>query len=281
VSYGLHIRAILGKCLLPEIWPNVVETEGRFNVNNQTRLGVGAFVSLLLPAAAVYTWRGTWWPLVLFVGWTVAAAALYVHADRRKFREQNIRMLEHARQSAIRTLSHHRHDWMNDLQILYGYLRLKKPDKAVEIVDRIRERMENDSKISGLGSAELSTFLLSFRTLCDHVRLDFKVAEGLQLDRMPFDVEKLSGVLIGIINAVRYRAVSPASGENLLHITLFQNNGALCLELVFEGELAAGSSLAEDLEKLVAGLGQLTEEEQRGIREGPSRKVLVTFALTA
>jgi stage 0 sporulation protein B (sporulation initiation phosphotransferase) len=250
-------------------------------VNNQTRLGVGAFISLLLPAAAVYIWRETWWPLALFAGWTVASAALYVQADRRNIRGQNARMLEHARQSAIRTLSHHRHDWMNDLQILYGYLRLKKPDKAVEIVDRIRERMENDSKISALGSAELSIYLLSFRTLCDHVRLDFKVADGLQLDRMPFQMEKLTAVLIGIINSVRYRAVSPASGENLLHVTLFPNQGTLCLELVYDGELAAGNSLADDMEKLVDGLGQLKEDELGGIREGPSRRLLVTFPLTA
>jgi stage 0 sporulation protein B (sporulation initiation phosphotransferase) len=206
----------------------------------------------------------------------MVALAVVRGLDRR-----HSRMLEHARQSAIHTLSHHRHDWMNDLQILYGYLRLKKPDKAVEIVDRIRERMENDSRISQLGSAELSTFLLSFRTMCDNMRLEFKVTDGLHLDRLPVDMDKLTGVLIAIINAVRYRAVTPVTGENLLRLTLFRTNEALSLELVFEGELAAGGSLAVELENLLGGWGQLTEDASEGLSQGPYRKVLVTFPMTA
>ncbi|TJY41434.1 histidine kinase [Cohnella pontilimi] len=253
-------------------------------MNNRNRSAVLGFVSLLLPAAAVYIWRTAWWPLLLFAVWTVAAAVICVLSDRRYYRGQNARMLEHARQSAIRTLSHHRHDWMNDLQIMYGYLRLKKPDKAIEIVDRIRERMENDSRISQLRNTELSTFLLSFRTICDHMRLEFKVEDGLQPDRLPVDMEKFAAILIAIVNAVRYRAVTPAAGENVLRLTLFRSEESLSLELVFEGELAAGGSLAAEVENLLGGWGQLTQEalgKSAGTPNEPCRKMVVTFPMTA
>lgn len=189
-------------------------------------------------------------------------------------------MLENARASAIRTLSHHRHDWMNDLQILYGYLRLNKPDKAAEIVDRIRERMENDSRVSGLGNTELATYLLSFRTISDQVRLDVKVAEGLSLDRLPLNSEMLSASLIGLVNAVRFRAVAPSSGENVLRMSMFRTDEALHVELVYEGQWVSGQNLAEEAESLLRGLGHLTEME--GIEAAPgssSWRMLITFPL--
>nr|WP_255570594.1 Spo0B domain-containing protein [Cohnella sp. CFH 77786] len=191
-------------------------------------------------------------------------------------------MLDHARLSAIRTLSHHRHDWMNDLQILYGYLRLNKPDKAAEIVDRIRGRMENDSRVSQLGNAELSTYLLSFRTICDHMRLDVNVGEGVSLDRLPLDSDKLASCLIGLVNAIRYRTAAPASGESLLRMSIFRTEEALHVELEYEGEWASGQSLglAGEAQSLLEGLGQFTEEEEAGA-QGKSRRLLATFPLTA
>lgn len=249
---------------------------------NGTRWGIAAIASTAIPAAAVFVWRESWWPEVLFIAWVLAAFALYTAWAKRKWTERSIRMLDHARLSAIRTLSHHRHDWMNDLQILYGYLRLNKPDKAVQIVDRIRERMENDSKVSQLGNAELSTYLLSFRTICDHIRLDVNVGEGVGLDRLPVDADKLAAGLIGLINAIRYRAAPSSAGENVLRVSFVRTEEALRVELVYEGEWSSGQSLAGEAESLLHGLGRWTEvkEDGEGARGG-ARRMLVTFPLTA
>ncbi len=205
------------------------------------------------------------------------AAAYYAVSLRRESRSRSARMLENARSSALRTLSHHRHDWMNDLQILYGYIRLNKPDKAAQIVDRIRERMENDGRVSQLGNTELSNFLLSFRTVCDHMRLDVKVAEGVSLERVTADPAKLSACLIGLINAARFRAVTPSAGENVLSLYLHATDDGLRAEFAYEGQWVSGKSLAEEAAGLLNGLGQLKETEGTEAAAGTCWRMLVLF----
>ncbi len=241
---------------------------------------MAAWTGLAIPIAAVWIWRSSWWPLVLFVVWTFGAAAFSVVMADRKWKDRSARMLEHAQLTAIRTISHHRHDWMNELQIMYGYLRLNKPDRAAEIVERIRERMDNESRISGLGHAELSMFLLSYRTTCDQMRLEVQVQEGLSLERLSIDVDKLAGSLIGLIRLFQFRAVSSSRGaENMLRLTVSRSDDALRVELEYEGEWAASQRLASEAADLLAGLGQLTEEQITAARPGEAGRLSITYPL--
>jgi len=201
--------------------------------------------------------------------------------ERRKHQEQCDRLLTHAQLSAIRTLSHHRHDWMNELQILYGYLRLNKHDKAVDVVDRIRLRMDQDSKISQIGIPELATFMLSFRTVCDTMRLDVEIQDGLSLDRLSIAAEELSKSVIGLINVIRFRAVSPLNGDNVLKLNLSQAEDTLKIVMVYEGELAAADSVSADLEKCLEGKGQLNQGDEPTDHSQHARKMVVHFPLSA
>lgn len=244
------------------------------------RWTMAAWTSLAIPIAAVWIWRSSWWPLALFVVWTFGAATLSAVMASRKWKNRSARMLDHAQLMAIRTLSHHRHDWMNELQIMYGYLRLNKPDRATEIVERIRERMDNESRISGLGHAELSMFLLSFRTTCDQMRLDVQVQEGLSLDRLPIEADKLASSLIGLIRLFQFRAAPSSRGaENVLRLKLTHSDDALRVELEYEGEWAARQRLAQEAADLLAGLGQLTEEPATPARPGEAGRLSITYPL--
>ncbi|MFD2880227.1 Spo0B domain-containing protein [Paenibacillus rhizoplanae] len=81
--------------------------------------------------------------------------------NRRQY-EEELRIQENTlQQAANRTLNHHRHDWMNDLQVLYGYIQLGKPDKSVQCVERIKERIALDSRIAKLGVPSLVFYLQS------------------------------------------------------------------------------------------------------------------------
>lgn len=82
---------------------------------------------------------------------SVGAAWLVLRSEKRR-QQAIVRNMEHA---SIRMLNHHRHDWMNELQILYGYIQLGKLDKSVACVERIKERMALESKISKLGIPSL------------------------------------------------------------------------------------------------------------------------------
>ncbi|MBB6674252.1 Spo0B domain-containing protein [Cohnella nanjingensis] len=240
---------------------------------------LGAAISLLAPAACVFAWRDQVWPLALFVLWTAAAGGAWLAAERRAERAKTERMLARAQRSAIETLSHHRHDWMNELQILYGYLRLQKLDKAVAIVDRIRERMDQDSRISRLGSAELASYVLSFRTMCDTLRLDVSVEDGVQLDKEDPLAEAFAQSVIGLINAFRFRAVASYGEQNVLALRISGGAEALRVEAAYQGELAAEDSLAQDVTKVLDGRGRWEAERDTAGVEGPgtARRFALTF----
>jgi stage 0 sporulation protein B (sporulation initiation phosphotransferase) len=246
-----------------------------------TLWGLAAVLSLIIPAAAVFVWHRSWWPPLLFVVWTGAVGGIVWALERRKHREHSARLLANAQLSAIRTLSHHRHDWMNELQILYGYLRLNKLDKAVDVVDRIRVRMDHDSKLSQIGIPELATFLLSFRAVCDTMRLEVEVQDGLQLDRLPYNAEKISRSVIGMVNVIRFRAVIPLSGDNVLRLYFHQSKSNLKLEMAYEGELAAANSVKAELEKCLEGLGQVDTGDEPAEKTQFARKMVIHFSLPA
>ncbi|SFB40440.1 Sensor_kinase_SpoOB-type, alpha-helical domain [Cohnella sp. OV330] len=241
-----------------------------------------AAATLLIPACAVVAWRDRLWPIVLFLVWAVAAALVAGIFERRAFKREMARLAERAsrdivksRQDLVGTLSHHRHDWMNELQILYGYLRMQKIDKAIAVVDRIKEEMERDSRISRLGSPELSAYLLSFRTFCDTMTLDARVDESLQASCVASaGPERVSRAAIGMINAYRVRVSAATAEENKLRIAFSEADGELRIETSYEGGWSAWSSLREDVSQSLPDGARLSASAD-GDGEGGARKLTV------
>ncbi|XID93618.1 Spo0B domain-containing protein [Paenibacillaceae bacterium WGS1546] len=240
-----------------------------------------AAASLALPIAAIGYWPGSWWPIIAFISWTLAVCVFIGLWQRRRHRTQCEKLLAHAQLSTIRTLSHHRHDWMNELQIVYGYLRLGKLDKAIAVVDRIRTRMDQESRISQLGDPELSAYLLSFRTICDTMRLEVEVEEGLQLDKLPAEGERLSRTIIALVNVIRFRAAVPFGGENVLTISLSREEEGLRVVMRYSGELAAAGSVTDELEKILDGVGQLAHGNEPAEPSQQARTMVIHFPLSA
>src|SRR5690606_37417454 len=115
-----------------------------------TSWSAAAAASLVLPAVLTAVLPDARWPALLLAAWALAAAIVHAGSMRRANRRLLARLADEHRRFWLQALSQQRHDWMNDLQILYGYLRLQKLHNAMETLDRIRERMERESRISRL-----------------------------------------------------------------------------------------------------------------------------------
>jgi hypothetical protein len=61
----------------------------------------------------------------------------------------------------IKILSHQRHDWMNHVQIIFGYLTLKKYEKIKEFLGTLSQQSNEERLISDLRYAPLAVFLLT------------------------------------------------------------------------------------------------------------------------
>ncbi|UVI28110.1 Spo0B domain-containing protein [Paenibacillus spongiae] len=196
-----------------------------------------AAASVLLPAAGVLVWRSELWLLAVFVGWVAAAAAIWIWCERQEQSNRTTRMAHAMQTAAIRTLNHHRHDWMNDLQVLYGYIRMGKTDKAVQCVEQIRERMATESKIAKLGVPSLVTYIQSFRTLTNSLLLDVDIEGELNLSELPLDGERVSNAIVDMINVYRF-AVKPGLGEAAKLIVEFDlDEKRLYVTFLFDGEI--------------------------------------------
>lgn len=171
-----------------------------------------AAASVILPAAAVLIWRSELWAVALLIAWFLLAALLWIWCERKEQAQRTARTIHALQTASIATLNHHRHDWMNDLQVLYGYIRMGKEDKMVTCVEQIRERMTTESKIAKLGIPSLVTYLQSFRTMTHAMELDVEIEGELSLAGLALDGELAGETIIEIINAYRL-AVKPGAGE--------------------------------------------------------------------
>ncbi|WP_334076010.1 MULTISPECIES: Spo0B domain-containing protein [Paenibacillus] len=151
----------------------------------------------------------------------------YVRYINKKAETERKQLLESVQRTATATLGHHRHDWMNDLQILYGYIQLGKYDKLAGCVDRIKERMVADSKISKLGVPSLVFFLHSFRELNRSVQLEVSIADDLQLGDLLTveDAEEFTEAIIETIRAYQFSGRSSWGEVLQLKLSLCREGG--------------------------------------------------------
>lgn len=91
------------------------------------------------------------------------------------------RMLDEQRQLWIEAFRHARHDWLNDLQMIMGYVQLQKYDKLKACVDMLKQRMTIESRTSSLGSAGLIEALLTVRAKARSFAFELRIEEEFRL----------------------------------------------------------------------------------------------------
>ncbi|MFD0713979.1 Spo0B domain-containing protein [Paenibacillus sp. GCM10027626] len=193
--------------------------------------------SILLPMVAVLIWRSELWLLAVLVGWLTCAAVVWIGCERKEHAYRMSKMMQSMQMTMIRTLNHHRHDWMNDLQVLYGYIRMGKTEKMVQCVEQIRDNMQCESKIAKLGIPSLITYIQSFRTVANGLQLNVRIRDEIDLSQLPIDGEKLAAGIIEIINAYRFGVKSSMGDVPKLTLEFTRFDDALQVGFLFDGEL--------------------------------------------
>ncbi|AIQ20073.1 MULTISPECIES: Spo0B domain-containing protein [Paenibacillus] len=211
-------------------------------------------LSVLLPLGLVY-WHTSLFTCLLLGIWVAGVLAFSFIYNRRHF-EEELRIQEKTlQQAANRTLNHHRHDWMNDLQVLYGYIQLGKPDKSVQCVERIKERIALDSRIAKLGIPSLVFYLQSFRTFRSNLELEVQVEEGLQLeDKLSQEKgDELTSVIMQTVRAYQYSGLVPQGDTQRLRLSFIQDGGDILISFEGEGEHSNPELLQGQIYNIVQG----------------------------
>lgn len=209
--------------------------------------------SAVLPCAAVFIWPSKVWLTALSFVWLIAAAFYWIKAERKEHTNQTTRTIQSLQTSATRTLNHHRHDWMNDLQVVYGYIRLKNMDKAVQYVEKISERMGGESSIAKLGVPSLISFIQSFRTITNSLELQVVIHGEIHLNEITAEADQIAETLIHTINAYRF-AVKPGYGDTaVLRLELSLDDEALYAAFYYQGELMNEQQWKQKIKKQLEG----------------------------
>ncbi|OUS77884.1 hypothetical protein B1748_03675 [Paenibacillus sp. MY03] len=217
----------------------------------------------IAPAAALLVWPGSRLLIIGCLIWIGAAAAYWIRSERMEHRARITATITAMQSAGVRTLNHHRHDWMNDLQVLYGYIRLGKLDKTVGCVEKIRDRMNAESAISRLGVPSLISYIQSFRTLTNSLALEVEIDNGINLQEMVQDAERVAETLIHTINVYRLSA-KPGTGEQaLLRLRLATESGMLYASFYYDGELINERQWQHKMKEQLKGasLSPISEEQ--------------------
>lgn len=100
---------------------------------------------------------------ILLVVWLTAVFVLLSKYEKKQ-RERELQESRQVQQNFFMdVLSHQRHDWMNELQLIFGYVRMGKHDRVEQIVTRVSEEMHKEGRIAKLGLPKLVFYLMTFK----------------------------------------------------------------------------------------------------------------------
>jgi stage 0 sporulation protein B (sporulation initiation phosphotransferase) len=197
-------------------------------------LSLSTMFMALAVLAALSSARALSIALVLII---LASWLLSVRAEKRQNEDRTEWLIDQQQRSFIRTLNHHRHDWLNDLQLLFGYVRLKKYDKLVDTVEKIKDKMARESMIAKLGYTPLSLFLLAFRTQPGHhFQLNVEVSGEVNLLALPFNPNLVYVAIEELVRCFQQTAKPSYHEANQLNLSLQMNEERLLIRLEYIGE---------------------------------------------
>lgn len=140
-------------------------------------------------------------------------------------------------QLLLQMMGRMRHDLLNDLQILFGYIQLKKYDNLQASMEKIRGRILQDSNLFKLGIPSLIIYLLSSRCNIKEFELDIDLEEEINLAKLPINPEWIIIIIKEMIHLFQKTVAHRAEMDfaNMLSIQFVPDDGALLLDFVFRG----------------------------------------------
>jgi stage 0 sporulation protein B (sporulation initiation phosphotransferase) len=135
----------------------------------------------------------------------------------------------------IRTIDHYRHDWMNELQVIFGYIQLNKRDKLIAYIDKITDQIRYGGLITKLGIPFLSAYFISFSASAKNMILDVRLEHEIQLARYGEQGIEVAHFIISVVKAYESAAKSGEGDANQLSINMHVWDAHLLIGFEFDG----------------------------------------------
>lgn len=134
----------------------------------------------------------------------------------------------------LKLFNHYRHDWMNDIQILFGYVKLKKYDKLLELMEKIKGKVQQESYISKLGVPSLIMALLSFQCEVKELKLMIEMDHEFSIAEHTY-APYVEGWILGLLSVYREEASLITEEQHELTLRLTLKEEALQVRAEYSG----------------------------------------------
>lgn len=147
----------------------------------------------------------------------------------------------------VHILRQYRHDWLNNIQLIKGYLELERVEKVQQIIHDLIQQARNESDLSNLKIDEVASRLLTFNWDNHPYVLTFEVLRG-ETEQEWQDYEKVITVLLEEIFTC-LDILAKQGEENELYL-IFNDLENLKLEIDFHGQVKDREKLVEKITKI-------------------------------
>lgn len=130
----------------------------------------------------------------------------------------------------LRLFNRYRHDWMNDIQIVFGYIKLKKYDKLLDLMGKINEKVRQESLVSKLGNPSLIVHLLTFQAEVKELQLTMTMDEEIRMEGEP-EAEWIRYALARF----REQALAHPEEPNALELAWHRTDAGITLSMRYAG----------------------------------------------
>lgn len=175
----------------------------------------------------------------------VATLAIFVVLHRRlrvrlKALEDELRRAD---ASSVDVLRHFRHDVLNHVQVISGWLQLGRPERAMDYIAEARRRVEEEGEVLKLGVPSLARKLLAERMRLHAAGTTFMISGTPELDQ---DLGGLDDMLLQLVRASAevVRRAAPA-GERSLRLLVDRDGDRVLFSLLSEPEVTRGALLEQ------------------------------------
>lgn len=161
--------------------------------------------------------------------------------ERRLFSQQTDQLLT--------VLNRQRHDWLNHIQVLLGYLHLGRTEQGEAHLRRIAQIAMQESMIARLNNSMLSVFFLTFNALNKELLLEVDVCSQVDLTLAALDEEQLFRLVSGILCTATDHVDQSGYEQASMQVTLMTSESGVHFRFDLAGKLQ--ESGLKELEKLV------------------------------
>lgn len=159
------------------------------------------------------------------------------------------RLITHQTEELLKVLNRQRHDWLNHVQILLGYLHLNRTEQGEAHLKRIAEMAMQESMIARLNNSLLAVFFLTFNALNKEMLLEVEVCEQVDLSGVVLDEQALFQLVSELLCTVNDHVSQDGYEQASMQVSLFMGADGVHFRFDLAGEVS--SSGLEKLEKIV------------------------------